>query len=389
MKRYDWLALKEELKTFAKENGIDQIGIASADPFLELKDRLVQHREKGFESGFEESDLYKRTHPDALLPEARSIIAIALAYPTKLINPPKSEPGAYRGILSRSAWGQDYHHILADRLQKLEHFLQARVPEVKLQYMVDTGALSDRAVAERAGIGFTGKNSSVISQELGSWMYLGEMITNLPLPPDHPVEDSCGDCTLCIDACPTGALVGPGQLNAQRCISFLTQTKGFLDDEFKKKIGNRLYGCDTCQIVCPKNKGKHFVHHAEMMPDPEVVKPLLKPLLFIGKKEFKERFGQSAASWRGKKPIQRNAVIALGNFKDTSAVSDLIEVLLHDPRPELRESAAWSLGEIGTPSTAEGIEAALGKETHPVVMEQLRRVSNRIQSKESSKAPVS
>ncbi|MED4608759.1 tRNA epoxyqueuosine(34) reductase QueG, partial [Paenibacillus validus] len=341
----NWALLKEELRNEASRLGVDRIGFASAEPFEELKTILVQHRQKGYESGFEEPDLDKRVNPALSLEAPRSIVSIAVAYPSKLKSPPRSEPGAYRGMLSRSAWGLDYHHVLRSRLERIEAWLKERVPGARTVSMVDTGALVDRAVAERAGIGWVGKNCSVITPDWGSWVYLGELVTNIPFPPDVPVTESCGDCTICIDACPTGALVGPGQLNAQRCISFVTQTKGLIeDDEMKRKIGNRLYGCDTCQIVCPKNKGIHADHHPEMTPDPEQVKPLLKSLLFLSNREFKERFGSSAASWRGKKPIQRNAVLALGNFRDASSVPELAQLLQRDERPEIRGSAAWSLG---------------------------------------------
>ncbi|CAG7649769.1 Epoxyqueuosine reductase [Paenibacillus allorhizosphaerae] len=361
--RTDWQRLKEELMAALPEFGIDKLGVASAEPFTELKHILLKHREKGYESGFEEKDIEKRVDPALTLAEPKSILSIAIAYPSKLENPPRSEPGAYRGILSRSAWGTDYHHVLRSRLERLEAWLLARVPGARVQSMVDTGALVDRAVAERAGIGWVGKNCSVITPEFGSWVYLGEMITNIPLPPDKPVTESCGDCTLCIDACPTGALVGPGQLNAQRCVSFLTQTKGIIeDDELKRKIGNRLYGCDTCQIVCPKNKGVHFAHHPELTPEPEQVKPLLKPLLFMSNREFKERFGTSAASWRGRKPIQRNAILALGNFRDASSVPQLTELLLGDERPEIRATAAWALGRIGGRAAREALAAAQERE---------------------------
>ncbi|WP_284643738.1 tRNA epoxyqueuosine(34) reductase QueG [Paenibacillus silviterrae] len=355
----DWGKLKNELKEAAPQLGIDKIGFAAADPFTELKGILLKHRAKGFESGFEERDIEKRVDPSLTLAEPRSIVSIAVAYPSKLKDPPRSEPGAYRGMLSRSAWGTDYHHVLRNRLERLADWIHARVPDARLASMVDTGALVDRAVAERAGIGWVGKNCSVITPEFGSWVYLGEMITNLPFPPDQPVLESCGDCTICIDACPTDALVGPGQLNAQRCVSYLTQTKGIIeDDKLKEKIGNRLYGCDTCQIVCPKNKGIHFDHHPELQPDPEQVKPLLKPLLEMSNREFKERFGSSAASWRGKKPIQRNAILALGNFRDAKAVPQLAELLRRDERPEIRGTAAWALGRIGGAAAWEALNAA-------------------------------
>ncbi|MED4956146.1 tRNA epoxyqueuosine(34) reductase QueG, partial [Paenibacillus macerans] len=338
-----WADLKREIKENAASLGIDDIGFASADPFISLKAILLDRREKGYESGFEEPDIDKRIYPELSLEQPASLVSIAVAYPSKMDNPPKSEPGQRRGILARSAWGRDYHLVLREAMAKLEDFIRQRVPEARIESMVDTGALVDRAVAERAGIGFKGKNCAIISPKWGSWIYLGEMITNIPFPPDSPVTEDCGECTKCIDACPTGALVGPGVLNAQRCISFLTQTKGFVEEEFMLKIGNRLYGCDTCQIVCPKNRGKSWNHRPELQPDPETVKPLLLPLLDISNREFKERFGDSAAAWRGKKPIQRNAVIALGNFKDTASVPKLIDILFHDPRPVLRGTAAWAL----------------------------------------------
>ncbi len=358
-----WAKLKEEMLAAAPSLGIDKIGIASADPFTSLKQILLRHRELGRESGFEEPDIEKRTNPALLFENPQSIIAIAIAYPSKLKDPPKSEPGARRGIMSRSAWGEDYHRVLRDRLAKLEAWLRERIPDLRVESMVDTGALSDRAVAERAGIGWSAKNCSIISPELGSWIYLGEMITNIPFEPDEPITDSCGSCTKCIDACPTDALVGPGQLNSSRCISFVTQTKGMLSDEFMRKIGNRLYGCDTCQTVCPINRGKNWTHQTELQPDMELVKPLLVPLLTIGNKEFQARYGRTSSAWRGKKPIQRNAVIALGNFKEASAVPDLIRVLEQDTRPVLRGTAAWSLARIGGEQAKSALLEASMKET--------------------------
>ncbi|NUU75634.1 tRNA epoxyqueuosine(34) reductase QueG [Paenibacillus xylanilyticus] len=375
-----WEQLKQEIKAAAPGLGIDDVGFASAEPFVSLKSLLEQHRANGYESGFEEPDIEKRVRPALKEGEPASLIAIAVAYPSKMINPPKSEPGAYRGILARSAWGRDYHHVLREAMDKLVNFIRERVPEAMIESMVDTGALVDRAVSQRAGIGFSAKNCSIISPKFGSWIYLGELVTNIPFQPDTPVTEDCGECTKCIDACPTGALVGPGQLNAQRCISFVTQTKGFVDEEFMLKIGNRLYGCDTCQIVCPKNRGKNWDHHPDLQPDPEIVKPLLLPLLDIGNREFKERFGQSSAAWRGKKPIQRNAVIALGNFKDKSAVPKLTEVLKRDPRPELRGTAAWALSRIGGEDAMRAIGEAAANEQDGNVLSMLQKAKERLRS---------
>ncbi|MEK5309225.1 MULTISPECIES: tRNA epoxyqueuosine(34) reductase QueG [Bacillus] len=355
--------LKEELIQYAKEIGVDKIRFASANTFDSLKDRLILHESLGYLSGFEEPDIEKRTNPSLLLPKAKSIVAIALAYPSKMKDAPRSTKDARRGIFCRASWGTDYHVVLKKKLDMLEEFLRSKHVDIRTKSMVDTGELSDRAVAERAGIGFSAKNCMIITPEFGSYVYLAEMITNVPFEPDEKIEDQCGTCNKCVDSCPTGALVNPGQLNSQRCISFLTQTKGFLPDEFRSKIGNRLYGCDTCQTVCPINKGKDFHLHPEMEPDPEIAKPLLKPLLTISNRDFKEKYGHVSGSWRGKKPIQRNAILALAHFKDTSALPVLIELMHKDPRPVIRGTAAWAIGKIGGDQQLPELEKALERES--------------------------
>lgn len=355
--------LKEELIQYANEIGVDKIRFASADTFDSLKDRLILHESLGYLSGFEEPDIEKRTNPALLLPKAKSIVAIALAYPSKMKDAPRSTKDARRGIFCRASWGTDYHVVLKKKLDMLEEFLRSKHEDIRTKSMVDTGELSDRAVAERAGIGFSAKNCMIITPEFGSYVYLAEMITNVPFEPDEKIEDQCGTCNKCVDSCPTGALVNPGQLNSQRCISFLTQTKGFLPDEFRSKIGNRLYGCDTCQTVCPINKGKDFHLHPEMEPDPEIAKPLLKPLLTISNREFKEKYGHVSGSWRGKKPIQRNAILALAHFKDASALPDLVDLMHKDPRPVIRGTAAWAIGKIGDDQQLSELEKALERES--------------------------
>lgn len=339
--------LKEEIIAYSKTIGIDKIGFTSADPFLTLKDRLLKQQELGFQSGFEEPNIEKRVNPKTLLPGAKSMIAIALSYPSKMSDPPRGKKGERRGIFCRASWGKDYHLILKDRLQKLEQYIKQVVPEALCYSMVDTGELSDRAVAERAGIGWSGKNCAIITPEFGSYVYLGEMITTIPFEPDVPVTEQCGSCTRCIDACPTGALVQGGQLNSSACIAYLTQTKDFLAEKFRLKLGNRLYGCDTCQQVCPENKGKDFHLHDEMEPERDNVKPVLLPLLALSNRQFKERFGEMSGSWRGKNPIQRNAIIALAHYKEEAALPTLQRLLKEDPRPVIRGTAAWAIGRIG------------------------------------------
>ncbi|GGE43705.1 epoxyqueuosine reductase [Pullulanibacillus camelliae] len=374
----DLIAFKHELIDYSQRIGIDKIGFTTADPFVELKARLYQQRTLGYQSGFEEKDIERRTEPRAIMPEARSIISIALAYPTKMENRPKNTREKRRGNFARASWGQDYHDVLRSRMEQLMAFISKHIPDALIESMVDTGALSDRAVAERAGIGFVGKHTNLITKDYGSYVYLGEMLTNIPFHPDQPVENLCGDCNLCVDKCPSGALVQGGQLNAQKCIAFLTQKKDFIPEPYRKLIGNRVYGCDTCQQVCPYNRGMNVHHHMEMEPDPEKVKPELKSLLHMSNRQFRETFGEMAGSWRGKKPIQRNAIIALGNYKDATAVDDLLDCMEKDPRPVIRGTAAWALGEIAKQEpkvydkVSERLKHALEQEVDPQVLREIK-----------------
>ncbi|RVT67780.1 tRNA epoxyqueuosine(34) reductase QueG [Niallia taxi] len=368
----DYDQLKQDIIDYSKTIGIDKIGFTTASTFEEMRIRLIKQQELNYQSGFEEKDIEKRVNPSLLLDQPKSIISIALAYPSKMKERVTSKKGARRGIFCRASWGTDYHVVLRDRLSKLEKYIMERVPDALCKSMVDTGELVDRAVAQRAGVGWSAKNCAIITPEFGSYVYLGEMITNLPLSPDTPMEDQCGECNKCIDACPTGALIQGGQLDAQRCIAFQTQTKGFLAEEFREKLGNRIYGCDTCQTICPKNKGMDFHNHIEMEPDPEIAKPLLVPLLTISNKEFKEKYGHISGSWRGKKPIQRNAIIALAHFKEESAVTDIIGVMKNDPRPVIRGTAAWALGKIGGSESKQALVAISNSETDPEVLQEMQ-----------------
>lgn len=345
--------LYQELKTKiiaqSKLIGIDKIGFADASPFDHLKESLEEQKAAGHTTGFEHPNIEERLYLDKIFDQPKSIISIALAYPSRIEKRAPFVKGEKRGSFARASWGIDYHDILNDKLKQLIAYIQSlssESEELQFKPMVDTGELIDVAVAQRAGLGFIGKNGLLITEEFGSYVYLGEIITNIPFEPDVPIESQCGDCTRCIDLCPTGALLGDGRMNAQRCLSYQTQTKGMMPKEYRPKLRTIIYGCDICQEVCPYNKGKNAHFHPEMEPDPEVVTPLLKPLLTISNKEFKNQFGHLAGSWRGKKPIQRNAIIALANAKDQSAIPHLLQVIEEDVRPVMRGTAAWALGEL-------------------------------------------
>ncbi len=339
--------LKAKIIRKSRELGIDKIGFTTAAPFAHLEASLVEQKAKGHTTGFEHENIQERIYPDKIFENPQSIISIALAYPTKLKSKPQKIPGEKRGSFARVSWGTDYHVILNKKLAELITYIQSiSQEELSFKPIVDTGELIDVVVAQRAGLGFIGKNGLLITEEFGSYVYLGEIITNIPFDPDTPIENQCGECTRCIDLCPTSALLGDGRMNGQRCLSYQTQTKGMMPKEFRPKIRTIIYGCDICQEVCPYNKGKDVHFHAEMEPDPEIVKPLLKPLLTISNKEFKEKFGHLSGAWRGKKPLQRNAIIALANARDRSAIPHLLKCLEEDVRPVIRATAAWAIGEI-------------------------------------------
>ena len=342
--------LKEKIKLKAEELGIDKIGFTHAEPFYTLEDRLKKQRAAGHNSGFEHKNIEERIYPEKIFEQPKSIISIALAYPSRM-KKPRSEKGRPRGEFARASWGTDYHHILNDRMNKLIAYIKEAADEenigsVDFKPMVDTGELVDVAVAQRAGLGFIGRNGLLITEEFGSFVYLGEIITNIDFEADEEVPFGCGDCMKCIDACPTGALLGDGRINAQVCLSYQTQTKGYMPDEFRKKMGRVIYGCDICQVVFPYNRGINTHHHEEMEPDPELTNPVLEPLLDISNREFKESFGKMAGSWRGKKPLQRNAIIALANYREKSAIPKLLQVIETDPRPMIRGTAAWAIAKI-------------------------------------------
>jgi len=226
--------IKEEIINLAKEIGISKIGFTTADDFDYLEKSLRLAVEEGRNSGFEHKNIEERIKPKLSLDSAKTIISIAVAYPHKLKQQPQ-KTSYKRGKFTPNSWGLDYHYVLQDKLDRLARGIEALTADFEYKGMVDTGALVDTAVAQRAGIGFIGKNGLVISKEFGSYMFLGELITNLDIEPDQPVDYGCGDCNRCVTACPTSCLIGDGSMNAKRCLSFQTQDKGVMDLEFRKK----------------------------------------------------------------------------------------------------------------------------------------------------------
>ncbi|WP_032528250.1 tRNA epoxyqueuosine(34) reductase QueG [Streptococcus mutans] len=346
------MMIKEAIKQLAQDIGISKIGFTTADDFDYLEKSLRASVEEGRSSGFEHKNIEERIKPRLSLASAKTIISIAIAYPHKLpVKPPKTQ--YKRGKITPNSWGLDYHYVLEEKLQRLAQGIESLCQDFPLEHkiMVDTGALVDTAVAQRSGIGFIGKNGLVISKEFGSYMYLGELITNLEIEPDSPVDYDCSDCHRCLDACPTSCLLGDGSMNAKRCLSFQTQDKGMMDLEFRKKIKTVIYGCDICQICCPYNKGIHNPLASEI--DPELAEPELLPFLELSNSQFKKKFGMIAGSWRGKNTLQRNAIIALANGHDKSALVKLMEIIDKNNNPIHTATAIWALGEIVKKPTQE------------------------------------
>ncbi|HFR3775686.1 TPA: tRNA epoxyqueuosine(34) reductase QueG [Streptococcus suis] len=361
--------IKEEIIKLSQEIGISKIGFTTADDFDYLEKSLRARVEEGRTTGFEHKNIEERIRPRLSLESAKTIISIAVAYPRHLpVKPVKTQ--YKRGKITPNSWGLDYHYILQDKLECLARGIEQLTKGLEYKAMVDTGALVDTAVARRAGIGFIGKNGLVISKEFGSYMFLGELVTNLEIEPDQPVDYDCGDCNRCVAACPTSCLLGDTTMNARRCLSFQTQDKGMMDLEFRKKIKTVIYGCDICQICCPYNKGISSSPVVEI--DPDLAEPELIPFLDLSNGQFKEKFGMIAGSWRGKNILQRNAIIALANSNDRSAIPKLLEIIDKKQNPVHMATAIWALGQLVKEPNDEMIDfiAGIQSDNADVIAEQ-------------------
>ncbi len=340
--------LKEKIIDYSKYIGIDLIGFTGVGPFEDLRQILIERKEKGKLSGFEKKDIELRVNPKKTLHNAQSIIVIAMSYYINEKNLQNREIPEHYGKLARTAWGKDYHIVLMNKLKKLEEFIGKEYDGFEYKSFVDTGPLVDRYVANRAGIGFYGYNSTIINETFGSWIFLGHMITNIPFKEDESLEGkTCLGCNLCIKHCPTSAIEGAYKLNANRCLSNILQQKRPLPKEMLSIIGNRIYGCDICQNVCPHNIDIKEMTSKEFIPRELSNNVDLIQLLQVSNKEFNSLFRENASGWRGKKTLQRNAIIALGNSKNKDVIPYL-EPLLKDIRPDIRKITRWALYNINS-----------------------------------------
>jgi len=396
----------QTIKEYAYSLGFDSARITTGGAFPEAERAIKERINRGMMDGLpwftaERADV--SCHPDALLPDAQSIISLAMCYLTEQ-PPEKDTENGPRGRISRYAWGEDYHDIIKPKLQVFAAWLHEYAhtelgAEAETRLFVDTGRMVDRAVAQRAGLGWYGKNTNILTKGWGSWVFLAEIVTNLPLVADEPLKANCGSCERCLHACPTGAFTNPYELDMTRCISFLTiELRGSIPLELRPLMGNLIFGCDICQDVCPvnqvaerrlglRNKDESeyegverserprqqviqvqprrtsnvidvFQGHESFRPRPDVGgAPELIPLLSLTEEEFRERFRHSPIKRTKRRGLLRNVCVALGNSKDTRAVPALIGAL-HDDEPLIRGHAAWALGQLGGVQARQALDEA-------------------------------
>jgi len=334
--------IKQYIIDKSKELNIDIIGFTNCEPFEHLREYLVERNSLNLNTEFEEYDIDKRLDPRLTFPQCKSIITIGISYNNDY---DKKVDYRFKGIISKSSWGIDYHIVLRNRIENLIDEIK-KVKNFNYQYYVDTGPLIDREIARKSGIGYYGKNCSIINEEYGSFIFLGYILTDLEIEElSTPVESKCGDCDLCIKACPTGALESPYRVNPKKCISYLTQTKDNIPYDLREKMGNKIYGCDTCQKVCPKNNNILKPNHEEFIPYETEGYINIEKILYMSNKEFKEKYGKMAGSWRGKNILRRNAIITLANNKDKNNIKLLLP-LLEDSSPMIREYALWAIEKL-------------------------------------------
>jgi epoxyqueuosine reductase len=336
-----------EIKAEARRLGFALCGVARAEPFAEAESLLVAWVRRGWHGEMrwiDEARVRSSCRPAELLPGARSLIVVAAPYPRER----EAEPPPLHGRLARYARGQDYHDVLKPRLWELVGYLRRQAGEgVRARVFVDTAPLAEREAAVRAGLGFVGKNTCLLTPA-GSFLLLGAILTDLPLEADAVRPRDCGSCRLCLDACPTGALVQPYRLDARRCISYLTiELRGPIPSDLRPGLGSRVFGCDICQEVCPWNRGRGPIAWPELQPRREAGADLdLVELLELDEESFRQRFRGSPLKRSKRGGLLRNAAIALGNGGDRRAIPALTRAAQSDPDPLVREHAGWGLRQV-------------------------------------------
>jgi len=331
--------LKKYIIDKSRAIGIDTIGFTNCKPFNNLENLLLDRKNKNYELEFEHKCIDDRIRPKNLMAECRTIIVIGVSYNIEF-NDKNTKP-IFRGSLSRSSWGLDYHHVLKNKMEMLADEIK-KVKKFNYIVNVDTSPLVDRELAKKSGVGWYGKNCSIINDEYGSFIFIGHIMTDLVIDCDEEEQSKCGDCSLCQNACPTGALQEAYKTNPKICVSYLTQAKVKIPYELREKMGVKIYGCDTCQLVCPKNKDVKHSKIEEFVPNETGSHIDIMEFFNMSNNDFKAKYGKMSGSWRGKNILKRNCLIALGNIKDIRLI-DFLKKAIVDSSPMVREYAAWAL----------------------------------------------
>jgi epoxyqueuosine reductase len=385
---------------YALELGFDLVRVTSAQEFTQDRAVTLERLRAGLMDGlpwFNEARVQRGTDPSALLTGARSIICLGLSYFQHTGDGPK-DPRPL-GRVALYAWGRDYHKVMKKMMRNYVQGLRLRLgSEFMARWYVDDGPMLDRAAANRAGLGWFGKNTNLLTSSHGSWVFLGQVVTDLELEPDPPLKKTCGGCVRCIDACPTGAIVAPYTIDNTRCISYLTiENRGEIPLELRSQMGDWVFGCDICQDVCPVNRrtgpssspwwqrdqvssDPNWQTGQQTLPGKETPAALdLIELLEMSEEEFRRRF-QGTAILRAKRVgLQRNACVALGNLGAAEAVPVLCRVLVHG-EPLVRGHAAWALGRIGSIEAQMALERASEGEADPWVLKELAQAMDHIKA---------
>jgi epoxyqueuosine reductase len=361
-------AIKQLALRAARDLGAADVRIAPAHPDEAARAAMREAFARGDFTTWRYDDEYARkaSSPQHVLEGARSVICIAMPYRTE-----EPAPLPLTGRVSNYAWSADYHHRVKALLANVAQRIDEAAGEAVTAIACDTKPLAERAFAARAGLGWVGKHTNLINPQAGSFVFLGEIVTTLPLPADAPLRKTCGACTRCIDACPTGALRGNYTIDATRCIADLTQRTDAIPRQMRALIGTWIWGCDLCQIACPPNE-RASVKASEVNRAlaPETSTPSLVRLLRLRSGEFKRTYARTAMGWRGAAILRRNAAVALGNSLDRAAIPALAQALMEDPHPMVRGHAAWALGRIGGNTALAHLHECLGREQDKTVREE-------------------
>jgi epoxyqueuosine reductase len=351
-------AIKSAIRDEALRLGFDAVGFAPAQLAPAARAHLAEFLARGYhgDMGWLAARAEERGAPQALWPQARSVVVLGVNYA------PAADPLAVlskrdRGAISVYAQGRDYHDIVKARLKSLARWIDGRWPGA-LKLFVDTAPVMEKPLAAAAGLGWQGKHTNLVSRAFGSWLFLGEIYLSLALPPDDAAADHCGACRRCLDACPTGAFPQPYQLEARRCISYLTiEHKGHIDAELRPLIGNRIYGCDDCLAVCPWNKFARATAEPGLRPRDALAAPTLAALARLDDAGFRALFSGSPVKRIGRDRFLRNVLIAIGNSGEAD-LQGSAEALLDDPSPLVRAMAVWALRRLADAPAVAALHAA-------------------------------